>query len=190
MHHNNNTEARYGYNTLASMQAAVARMREFDIPQDAQWGDIDIMERSLDFTVSQTRFGGLPDYVRQLKGEGVRFVTILDPCISTGEPNNTYRPFDLGQELDVWVQLPGEGENCVAAAGPGALYHTVPYCVVYCTVLYCTVLYCRRGPCDGAGVAPGPRLLPRLHAAPRPALVAADGGGVPRPHRVDILVDI
>ena len=109
MHHDN-TEARYGYNTLASMQAAVARMREFDIPQDAQWGDIDIMERSLDFTVSQTRFGGLPDYVRQLKGEGVRFVTILDPCISTGEPNNTYRPFDLGQELDVWVQLPGEGD--------------------------------------------------------------------------------
>ena len=105
-----NTVARYGYNTLASMQAAVARMREFDIPQDAQWGDIDIMERSLDFTVSQTRFGGLPDYVRQLKEEGVRFVTILDPCISTGEPNNTYRPFDLGQELDVWVQLPGEGE--------------------------------------------------------------------------------
>ena len=141
MHHNNNTEARYGYNTLASMQAAVARMREFDIPQDAQWGDIDIMERSLDFTVSQTRFGGLPDYVRQLKGEGVRFVTILDPCISTGEPNNTYRPFDLGQELDVWVKLPGEGENCVAAAGPGALYHTVPYCsVLHCNILYCTVL--------------------------------------------------
>ena len=137
-----NTVARYGYNTLASMQAAVARMREFDIPQDAQWGDIDIMERSLDFTVSQTRFGGLPDYVRQLKGEGVRFVTILDPCISTGEPNNTYRPFDLGQELDVWVQLPGEGENCVAAAGPGTLYCTVLYCTVLYWTVYRTVLYC------------------------------------------------
>ena len=82
------------------------RMKEFNIPQDAQWGDIDIMDRSLDFTISEDRFGGLAEYVNLLKAEGVKFVTILDPCISTGEPNCTYRPFDLGQELDVWVKKP------------------------------------------------------------------------------------
>ena len=102
-------------------------MKEYDIPQDAQWGDIDIMDRSLDFTISKDRFGGLAEYARDsdgiselpylrfgglaeyvdlLKAEGVKFVTILDPCISTGEPNCTYRPFDLGQELDVWVKKP------------------------------------------------------------------------------------
>ena len=32
-------------------------MKEFKIPQDAQWGDIDIMDRSLDFTISEDRFG-------------------------------------------------------------------------------------------------------------------------------------
>ena len=97
---------RYGYNSLEKMMEAVDRMRLYEIPQDAQWGDIDIMDRSLDFTVSQDRFGGLSDYVQQLKQDGVKFVTILDPCISTGEPNCTYRPFDLGQEMDVWVKTP------------------------------------------------------------------------------------
>ena len=97
---------RYGYMNLNNMRAAVERMKEFNIPQDAQWGDIDIMERSLDFTISQYRFGGLAEYVDILKAEGIKFVTILDPCISTGEPNCTYRPFDLGQEMDVWVKKP------------------------------------------------------------------------------------
>jgi len=91
------------------MVAAVERTREFNIPQDAQWGDIDIMERSLDFTVSTQRFSGLPDFVRLLRDDGIKFVTILDPCISTGEPNCTYRPFDLGQELDVWIKKPDGG---------------------------------------------------------------------------------
>ena len=95
---------RYGYNSLEAMKAAVDRTRAADIPQDAQWGDIDIMRRALDFTVDQDNFAGLPDYVRKLKGEGVRFVTIQDPCVTTGEPNCTYPPFDLGQEYDVWVK--------------------------------------------------------------------------------------
>ena len=100
---------RYGYLNLDNMKAAVERTREFNIPQDAQWGDIDIMDRNLDFTISQERFGGLSQYVDELKVTGVRFVTIQDPCISTGEPNNTYRPFELGQQLDVWVKKKSGG---------------------------------------------------------------------------------
>lgn len=95
---------RFGYKTLENMQAARKRMDEFEIPQDAQWGDIDIMRKQLDFTVDPERFGGLPKYVHQLKEQGVKFVTILDPCISTGERPCTYKPFDLGQKMDVWVK--------------------------------------------------------------------------------------
>ena len=95
---------RYGYNSLEAMQAAVNRTRAAEIPQDAQWGDIDIMRRSLDFTVDNENFAELSDYVARLKAEGVRFVTIQDPCVSTGEPNCTYPPFELGQEYDVWVK--------------------------------------------------------------------------------------
>jgi alpha-glucosidase (family GH31 glycosyl hydrolase) len=86
--------SRWGYDTLENMQATVERNAAYDIPHDAQWGDIDIMERALDFTISEENFGGLPEYVQELKIRGIKFVTILDPCISIGETN--YRPFDLG----------------------------------------------------------------------------------------------
>ena len=68
---------RFGYNSLENMQAAVDRTLAAGIPHDAQWGDIDIMDRELDFTVSQDRFGGLAEYVQELKGRGVKFITIL-----------------------------------------------------------------------------------------------------------------
>eukprot|EP00094_Tigriopus_californicus_P007397 TCALIF_07120-PA protein Name:"Similar to MGAM Maltase-glucoamylase, intestinal (Homo sapiens)" AED:0.12 eAED:0.12 QI:64/0.83/0.61/1/0.83/0.76/13/81/845 len=79
---------RYGYDSLDNMKAAVDRTAQYGIPHDAQWGDIDIMERSLDFTVSQD---------------------------SIGETN--YRPFDLGNEMDVWVKK-SNGQPAVGRVWP------------------------------------------------------------------------
>lgn len=93
------------------------RTRTALIPQDAQWGDIDIMDRALDFTLDPLNFAGLPEYVESLKEEGVRFVTILDPCISTGEPNCSYPAFDLGESYDVWVKR-AEGGPVVGRVWP------------------------------------------------------------------------
>ncbi len=46
---------RWGYDTLETMQETRDRMREEEVPQDAQWGDIDVMEGSMDFTISEDR---------------------------------------------------------------------------------------------------------------------------------------
>jgi len=35
------------------------------------------MERALDFTYDTERFAGLPEYIQELKGKGMKFVTIL-----------------------------------------------------------------------------------------------------------------
>jgi alpha-glucosidase (family GH31 glycosyl hydrolase) len=70
--------------------------------QDYQFGDIDYMDQNLDFTYSKDRWAGLPTYVNQLKDNGTKFIIILDPAIANGIPN--YRPFDLGQQMDVWVK--------------------------------------------------------------------------------------
>jgi len=72
--------------------------------QDVQYGDIDIMDRELDFTYDKINFAGLPEYVKELKTKGIKFMTILDPIISTGEPAGTYPPFEEGNALDVWIK--------------------------------------------------------------------------------------
>jgi len=92
---------RYGYNTIENMKAAVDRTAQYGIPhvsrnfdifdtdmilqsgnfeiflQDVQYGDIDIMERALTFTYSTENFPGLPDYIREMKSKGIKFMTIL-----------------------------------------------------------------------------------------------------------------
>jgi len=68
---------RIGYTTIDRMQAAVNRTAFYGIPQDVQYGDGDIKYKYLDFTYSNETFPGLPEYVRELKAKGIKFVTIL-----------------------------------------------------------------------------------------------------------------
>lgn len=95
---------RVGYSTIDRMQAAVNRTAQYGIPQDVQYGDIDIMHKNLDFTYSNENFPGLPEYVKELKSKGIKFVTIQDCFISSGENVDEYRPLKLGLEMDVWVK--------------------------------------------------------------------------------------
>lgn len=108
---------RYGYNTLENMQTAVDRTAQFGIPHDVQYGDIDIMHKALDFTYSRENFGGLPEYIRELKQKGIKFMTILDPCISNAQNPEEYRPLKLGNEMDVWVKK-SDGSPVVGKVWP------------------------------------------------------------------------
>ena len=59
------------------MKAANQRTKEAGIPFDVQWGDIDYMDRVLDFTVNPTEFAELGSFVDQLHSTGMKFVPIL-----------------------------------------------------------------------------------------------------------------
>lgn len=48
-------------------------------------------------------------------------MTILDPGIGVGEPAGTYRPYDYGNELDVWVKRP-DGSPMVGRVWPGDVH--------------------------------------------------------------------
>ena len=97
---------RWGYNSLDNMKAAWQRTRDAGIPFDVQWGDIDYMDRRLDFTINPTEFAGLSEFVSELHRADMKFVPILDPAISSGEPRGSYPAFDDGEELSVWVTDP------------------------------------------------------------------------------------
>lgn len=45
--------------------------------QDVQYADIDHMDKQMDFTIDQEKFGGLNTYFKQLQAEGMHTIIIL-----------------------------------------------------------------------------------------------------------------
>lgn len=68
------------------------------------YGDIDYFRQQLDFTWDPVRFKGLPEYIDWLHGQGMKFITILDPAIDSEEAN--YTVFSDGQQRDIWIKWP------------------------------------------------------------------------------------
>uniref|UniRef100_A0A8C9FEW0 alpha-glucosidase n=1 Tax=Pavo cristatus TaxID=9049 RepID=A0A8C9FEW0_PAVCR len=106
---------RYGYRNDSEVAQLVEEMKATQIPYDVQYVDIDHMERQLDFTLS-THFAGLPDLINKIKGEGMRFVIILDPTISGNETD--YPTFSRGVENDVFMKRPNSDEIIYSRVWP------------------------------------------------------------------------
>lgn len=69
--------SRWGYWTLDKLKEVVERTRAAGIPQDVQYADIDYMDLYKDFTYDTVNWADMPDYVRRVKEDGLRFVVIL-----------------------------------------------------------------------------------------------------------------
>ncbi|KAG7222581.1 hypothetical protein INR49_016178 [Caranx melampygus] len=95
---------RWGYNTSDSTWEIVKSMRNYGIPQDVQWNDIDYMDQFMDFTIDPTKFATLPDMVKDLHAHDQRYVMILDPGISSTQPEGSYLPFDEGLKRDIFIK--------------------------------------------------------------------------------------
>ncbi|XP_066063920.1 maltase-glucoamylase-like [Chamaea fasciata] len=106
---------RYGYESDAEIADLVQEMNRARIPLDVQYADIDYMERQLDFTLSP-RFQGLPELVRKIRNDGMRFVLILDPAISANETN--YPAYKRGVEQDVFIKWPDSNDIIFAKVWP------------------------------------------------------------------------
>ncbi|NXE37801.1 LYAG glucosidase, partial [Ptilorrhoa leucosticta] len=87
---------RWGYGSSNETWQTVRAMRNYQIPQDAQWNDIDYMDGYRDFTLDSQKFASLPSLVQDLHKHGQRYVMILDPGISSTSPHGSYWPFDEG----------------------------------------------------------------------------------------------
>ncbi|XP_063038222.1 maltase-glucoamylase-like [Melospiza melodia melodia] len=106
---------RYGYKNDAEIAQLVREMSQERIPLDVQYADIDYMERQLDFTLSP-RFRNLPQLVRDIRAQGMRFVLILDPAISANETN--YPAFERGLQRDVFIKWPNSDDIVFAKVWP------------------------------------------------------------------------
>lgn len=68
---------KYGYNSLAKTNETMQRNLDAGIPLDAQWNDIDHMDRQNDFTYDKKNFKELPEFVDELHERGMHYVPII-----------------------------------------------------------------------------------------------------------------
>lgn len=45
--------------------------------QDVQYADIDYMDQQRDFTYDKEKYAGLPEFIQEMKNEGLHYVVIL-----------------------------------------------------------------------------------------------------------------
>lgn len=108
--------SRYGYKNTTEIQELYEAMVAAQIPYDIQYTDIDYMDRQLDFTIDD-EFRGLPEFVDQIRKEGMKYIIILDPAIS-GNETNGYPAYDRGVEKDVFVKWPDSSDICWGKVWP------------------------------------------------------------------------
>nr|XP_055062025.1 lysosomal alpha-glucosidase [Misgurnus anguillicaudatus] len=109
---------RWGYKSSNKTWDVVKEMRNYGIPQDVQWNDIDYMDHALDFTYEPMNFSTLPDLVKDLHRHDQHYVMILDPGISSTQKPGSYLPFDEGVKQGVFIN-DSNGEMLIGKVWPG-----------------------------------------------------------------------
>ncbi|XP_008296603.1 lysosomal alpha-glucosidase [Stegastes partitus] len=109
---------RWGYDSSNATWEVVKSLRNYGIPQDVQWNDIDYMNKCMDFTYDATKFDTLPDMVKDLHAHDQRYVMMLDPGISSTQPEGSYWPFDEGLKRGVFIK-DAEGKTLIGKVWPG-----------------------------------------------------------------------
>ncbi|WP_372346345.1 glycoside hydrolase family 31 protein [Streptomyces sp. KL116D] len=93
--------ARWGFGSDKEVRRVAAGYQERDLPLDAVHLDIDHYAARRVFTVDHQRFASLPRLAEELRGAGVRLVSIVDPAVKAERGNAVY---DGGQAIDAFVR--------------------------------------------------------------------------------------
>lgn len=93
--------ARWGFGSEREVRRVAAGYRERGLPLRALHLDIDHYRGHRVFTVDEERFPDLPGLAAELRGDGVRLVSIVDPAVKA-EPG--WPLYDSGAAADVFVR--------------------------------------------------------------------------------------
>ncbi|MFF3910474.1 glycoside hydrolase family 31 protein [Streptomyces sp. NPDC001848] len=93
--------ARWGFGSEQEVRRIVAGYAEHDLPLDAVHLDIDHLDGHRVFSVDQDRFPKLPVLAEDLRRDGIRLVSIVDPAVKA-EPGDPV--YDSGRAEDAFVR--------------------------------------------------------------------------------------
>ncbi|MEU9675127.1 glycoside hydrolase family 31 protein [Streptomyces parvus] len=88
--------ARWGFGSQEEVRRVVDGYRDRGLPLSVLHLDIDHYDGHRVFTVDRERFPDLPALAKELRGDGVRLVSIVDPAVKA-EPGDAV--FDAGREV-------------------------------------------------------------------------------------------
>ncbi|MFD9243394.1 TIM-barrel domain-containing protein, partial [Streptomyces sp. NPDC059556] len=107
--------ARWGFGSEREVRRIVAGYRERGLPLSAVHLDIDHYDGHRVFTVDRERFPDLPGLAKELREQGVRLVSIVDPAVKA-EPGNAV--YDSGRAAGAFVR-DARGEEVRGVVWPG-----------------------------------------------------------------------
>ncbi|WP_329215392.1 glycosyl hydrolase [Streptomyces sp. NBC_01485] len=93
--------ARWGFGSEEEVRRIVAGYQEHGLPLDAVHLDIDHYDEHQVFTIDQDRFPKLPVLAEELRRDGIRLVSIVDPAVKAAPGNAVY---DGGVAEDAFVR--------------------------------------------------------------------------------------
>lgn len=108
-------QSRYSYDTEILVKDIARRFKDHQIPLDAIYLDIDFQDGNKPFTYNQLAFPHFKEMIKELKTDGIKIVTIVDPHIKQ-EPG--YTPYDEGLKANHFTKN-ADGTLFVGKAWPG-----------------------------------------------------------------------
>ena len=108
-------QCRYSYYPAARVEEIAKNFRERKLPCDVIYLDIDFMNGNKSFTVDESRFPDAANFLKKLKAQGFKFITILDPGIKV---EKGYHVYDSGLAGDHFLKMP-DGSMAKGTVWPG-----------------------------------------------------------------------
>ncbi|KXL49372.1 MAG: glycoside hydrolase family 31 protein [Acidomyces sp. 'richmondensis'] len=116
-------QCRWGYPNWTTLEDVVNTYREFEIPLEYIWTDIDYMFQYRDFTNDPNTFSYAEGeaFLKRLHSRGQHYVPIVDSAIYIPDPTNAsdaYSVYSNGNEKGVFLRNP-DGSQYIGDVWPG-----------------------------------------------------------------------
>ncbi|BBE31205.1 alpha-glucosidase [Tepiditoga spiralis] len=108
-------QSRWSYPDKKSIKEIAKKFREYKIPCDAIYMDIDYMKDYKIFTIDKEKFTNFEKFVNEMKNEGFKLVPIIDPGVKI---EKNYEVYEEGIKNNYFCK-DEKGNDFTAAVWPG-----------------------------------------------------------------------